>query len=92
MPFTIQIFVARAGLGTLMTSAVATGRKNQLEFEVNGSLGSIYFNFENLNILSVYIKDNSPKNLRGFSQINVTEDSHPLTKYWCARNGFFYFF
>ena len=78
----LNIELKDGGIGTLMTSAVATGRKNQLAFEINGSSGSLSFNLENLNVLSVYIEENCPKSLRGFSKINVTEDSHPLTKHW----------
>jgi len=78
----LNIELKNGGIGTLTASAVATGRKNQLAFEINGSLGSIIFDLENLNILSVYLEKNSKRGYRGFSKINVTEDIHPLMKDW----------
>jgi predicted dehydrogenase len=78
----INIELQKGGIGTLMVSALATGRKNQLAIEINGSNGTIYFDLENLNILSIYLEGDVPKTMQGFTQINVTDRSHPLMKDW----------
>jgi len=73
---------SNGAVGSLTTSAVSTGRKNQMEFEINGSGGSIYFNLENPNYLSVYLDEALQPELRGFSNVNVTEKRHPLMAGW----------
>jgi len=62
-------------VGTLESAGISTGRKNQCAWEINGSKGSVYFDLENLNNLSVH-RDGSP--VRGFTSVSVTEPSHPL--------------
>jgi len=78
----LNIELKSGGLGSLTASALATGRKNRLALEINGSLGTICFDLENLNILSVYSEGRTLKDLRGFTHINVTENAHPLTGEW----------
>jgi predicted dehydrogenase len=78
----LNIELKNGGIGSLTASALATGRKNQLAFEINGSKGSISFDLEKLNSLSVYYEESKAKNLRGFTEINVTENFHPLTEEW----------
>ena len=63
--------------GTLECSGVATGRKNELAWEVNGSRGSIAFNLEDPNHLLVY-SDAAEKRTRGFARVSVTDPVHPL--------------
>ena len=63
--------------GTLECSGVATGRKNELAWEINGSRGSIAFNLEDPNHLSVY-SDAAEKRTRGFARVSVTDPGHPL--------------
>jgi len=77
----MNVKLENGAVGSLIATAMAPGRKNHLTFEVNGSKGSIAFDLENLNILSVYLAE-GPQNLRGFSQINVTGGEHPLLKSW----------
>ena len=67
--------------GVFEASRLATGRKNQNTFEINGSKGSIAFDLENLNHLEVYFDDDEP-HVRGFRKILVTEGSHPLVGNW----------
>jgi predicted dehydrogenase len=69
-------------VGMLSTSKVATGRKNQMRLEVNGSKGSIVFDVEAPNILSIYLDDAPSPELRGFTSINVTEKRHPMMESW----------
>jgi predicted dehydrogenase len=63
-------------LGTLEASRVASGNKNGLNLEVNGSNGSIRFNLERLNELQV------SSGSQGFTDHLITEPSHPFMRYW----------
>lgn len=76
------VLVARTASGALATfeaSRFATGHKNGLGLELNGSAGSIIFDLERLNELLVY--DASQEN-PGFRTILVTEPSHPYIAAW----------
>jgi predicted dehydrogenase len=68
---------AGGATGTLESSGVATGRKNQQAWEVNGSKGSIAFDLEDPNHMQVYAED-APNDLRGFTSVSVTDPGHPL--------------
>ena len=59
----------------------AAGRKNHLTFELNGSRGSLVFDFEDMNRLRFYRTDD-PADLRGFRDILVTEADHPFAGAW----------
>lgn len=63
--------------GCIECSGVATGRKNELAWELNGSRGSIAFNLEDPNHLRVY-SDEAARGLRGFASVSVTDPGHPL--------------
>lgn len=63
--------------GTLESSGVATGRKNEQAWEINGSKGSMSFDLEDPNHLQVYA-DSAPSETRGFASVSVTDPSHPL--------------
>ncbi len=63
--------------GTMECSGVATGRKNELAWEINGSRGSLAFNVEDPDHLSVYSDDVEVKT-RGFARVSVTDPRHPL--------------
>lgn len=65
-------------VGTLESSGVSTGRKNQNTWEINGSKGSIFFDLEDPNHLHLYLTEPFSPELRGFSSISVTHPSHPL--------------
>lgn len=67
--------------GVFEASRLATGRKNQNTFEINGSKGSIAFDLENLNRLEVYLDDDDHI-VRGFHQVLVTDTNHPLVGNW----------
>ena len=73
----LNVELENGGIGTLKATALAPGRKNQLTFEINGSKGSLCFDLENLNVLSVYLAE-GPAELRGFAHVNVTERMHPF--------------
>ncbi|HSV31636.1 MAG TPA: Gfo/Idh/MocA family oxidoreductase [Atribacteraceae bacterium] len=65
-------------VGSLESSGVSTGRKNQLTWEINGSLGSMVFDLEDLNHLQVYLHEQVHPETRGFSNVSVTNPGHPL--------------
>jgi predicted dehydrogenase len=78
------VFVARMSGGALATyeaSRFATGRKNMLRVEVNGSLGSAVFDLERLNELEFY-DATVPSGQQGFARILVTEPDHPYISAW----------
>jgi predicted dehydrogenase len=68
-------------VGTLEASRCCPGRKNYLEFEVNGSKGSLHFNLERLNELQVYRTD-APSETKGFADVLMTEPNHPMLSHW----------
>ncbi|GAB2817014.1 Gfo/Idh/MocA family oxidoreductase [Actinocorallia aurea] len=78
------VFLARTSGGALATfeaTRFATGRKNALRLEVNGSLGSLSFDFERLNEL--HFHDNTlPPEEAGFRRILATEPGHPYAAAW----------
>ena len=78
----MNVEFASGAVGALTASAVSTGRKNQMAFEVYGAGGSIGFDLEHPNYLDIYLDDSAPAELRGFSKVNVTDKSHPLMEGW----------
>ncbi|WP_113705233.1 Gfo/Idh/MocA family protein [Nonomuraea lactucae] len=73
------LFIGRMSDGALASfeaSRFATGRKNSLRIELNGSLGSLSFDFEAMNELWVSSGD------AGFTRILVTEPDHPYAGAW----------
>ena len=59
----------------------ALGRKNGIQLEVNGSKGSLVFDFEDMNRLK-YFNDADPADRKGFRDIIVTEGCHPYAGAW----------
>jgi predicted dehydrogenase len=73
---------ANGALGTIEASRFATGRKNYNRFEINGSKGSIVFNFERMNELDVFLTDDD-RRVHGFHNVMVTDgSSHPYFSHW----------
>jgi predicted dehydrogenase len=80
-------FTARLGSGALASFEVtrcATGRKNALRIELNGSAGSLAFDLERLNELEFYDGADSAIDsaTSGFRRILVTEPEHPYLSGW----------
>jgi predicted dehydrogenase len=78
------VFFGRTDGGALATyeaTRFATGRKNGMRIEINGSAGSIAFDFEAMNELHVY-DATVPAADAGFRRIYVTEPDHPYTGAW----------
>lgn len=77
-------FLARFGdgaVGVFEATRYATGRKNALRLEVNGSAGSVAFDFEDMNKLS-YFDGTEDREVAGFRTIHVTEPTHPYMHAW----------
>lgn len=78
------VFISRfenGALGTFEVSRVASGRKNYEYIEINGSKGSLVFNFERMNELQ-FFSNEDPSHLQGFKNILVTEKCHPYMENW----------
>ncbi|PVG80975.1 dehydrogenase [Nocardioides gansuensis] len=77
-------FIARfagGALGVFEATRFATGRKNAIRIEVNGSQGSLAFDFEDMNVL--HFHDATIDDLEGgFRRIVVTEPGHPWVGAW----------
>jgi predicted dehydrogenase len=68
-------------LATFEATRFATGRKNAMRIELNGSEGSVAFDFERLNELMFY-DGSGPATDAGFRRILVTEPDHPYAGAW----------
>jgi len=67
-------------VGTIEATRLALGRRNALQFEVNGSKGSVAFDMERLNELQVFRLDGD--RARGFKTVLVSEPDHPFWEHW----------
>ena len=68
-------------LANLEATRFAHGRKNSITLEINGSAGSLAFDFEEMNRLRYY-DAREPEARRGFRDILVTEAAHPFIENW----------
>jgi predicted dehydrogenase len=78
------VFIARftgGGLGVFEATRFATGRKNAIRIEINGSAGSLAFDFEDMNVLELFDAAD-PDETAGFRRIIVTEPGHPYVAAW----------
>jgi predicted dehydrogenase len=78
------MFLARfrsGAVGVFEATRFATGRKNAIRIEINGSRGSVAFDFEDMNVLHFYDRE-EPAATAGFRRILVTEPEHPYVAAW----------
>lgn len=70
-------------VANLEATRAALGRKNHIAIEINGSKGSLYFDFEDMNRLKFFSQDD-PKDRQGFRDILVTQPNgiHPYIANW----------
>jgi predicted dehydrogenase len=70
-------------MANLEATRYALGRKNQITIEINGSKGSLFFDFEDMNKLKFYNGDD-PKDRQGFRDILVTQRDNiqPYVSHW----------
>jgi predicted dehydrogenase len=87
------LFLGRFSGGALASfeaTRFALGRKNAIRIEINGSTGSLAFDFEDMNILHLFDGD-EPAETAGFRRIVVTEPGHPyVAAWWPAGHGLGY--
>jgi predicted dehydrogenase len=78
------VFLSRMSGGALATfeaTRFATGRKNAIRLEINGTRGSLAFDFEDMNVLHVFDALADARDA-GFTRVLVTEASHPYVAAW----------
>jgi predicted dehydrogenase len=80
------MFIGRfknGALANLEATRFALGRKNHIEIEINGSKGSLHFDFEDMNRLQ-YFDNTNPADRQGFRDILVTQPggAHPYVGQW----------
>ncbi|GGS24451.1 Gfo/Idh/MocA family protein [Actinokineospora fastidiosa] len=78
------LFLARfsgGAIGSFEATRYALGRKNAMRLEINGSRGSIAFDFESMNELRFFDGDDAGAEA-GFRRILVTEPEHPYVGAW----------
>jgi predicted dehydrogenase len=68
-------------MGVFEATRFASGRKNAIRIEINGSLGSIAFDFEDMNVLH-FFDGTEDTGTAGFRRILVTEAEHPYVGAW----------
>jgi predicted dehydrogenase len=68
-------------VANLEATRFAQGHKNHITIEINGSKGSLAFNFEDMNRLDYYNAEDPPDR-RGFRSILVTESIQPYAGAW----------
>ncbi|MGY1742533.1 MULTISPECIES: Gfo/Idh/MocA family protein [unclassified Blastococcus] len=87
------LFLGRFSGGAVATfeaTRFALGRKNAIRIEVNGSEGSLAFDFEDMNVLE-FFDGTEPAERAGFRRIIVTEPEHPyVSAWWPAGHGLGY--
>jgi predicted dehydrogenase len=78
------LFHARLSGGAIASyeaTRMATGRRNALRMEINGTLGSAAFDLERLDELE-FFDATVPRTEQGFTRILVTEPQHPYMSAW----------
>jgi predicted dehydrogenase len=78
------VFLGRftgGALATFEATRFALGRKNAIRIEINGSAGSLAFDFEDMNLLHLF-DGSEPAETAGFRRILVTEPGHPYVGAW----------
>jgi predicted dehydrogenase len=78
------VFTARlasGALGSFEATRCATGRKNGLRVELNGTAGSLAFDLERLNELEFFDAADDGASA-GFRRVLVTEAAHPYLGAW----------
>ena len=68
-------------LGVFEATRFANGRKNAIRIEINGSAGSLAFDFEDMNLLH-FFDGTEAAATAGFRRIIVTESDHPYVGAW----------
>jgi predicted dehydrogenase len=72
--------LANGAVGTIEATRLALGRRNALQWEVNGTRASLAFDLQRANELQVFRADGD--RARGFRTVLVTEAEHPFAEWW----------
>ena len=80
------MFIGRfenGALANLEATRFALGRKNGIQIEINGSKGSLFFDFEDMNRLK-FFDNTKPADRQGFCDVLVTQGNgvHPYFGQW----------
>lgn len=78
------LFLSRfenGALGSIEATRFAAGHRCTNAFEINGSKGSIKFDFERVNELQVYFTDDAD-DVQGFRRVLATDASHAYMDAW----------
>jgi len=78
------LFLARFGngaLGSFEATRYASGHRCTNSFEINGSKGSVKFDFERMNELQVYFTDDDA-DVQGFRRVLATDPAHAYVDAW----------
>jgi predicted dehydrogenase len=68
-------------VGSFETTRFAAGHRSTNAFEINGSLGSIKFDFERMNELEVYFTTDA-EDVQGFRRVLATDPPHAYADAW----------
>ncbi len=82
----VSLFIGRfqnGAIANLEATRMASGRKNHIALEINGSNGSLYFDFEDMNRLK-FFDATQPADRQGFRDILVTQPGgvHAYFAHW----------
>ncbi|WP_168121109.1 Gfo/Idh/MocA family oxidoreductase [Paenibacillus sp. HB172176] len=72
---------ASGALGSIEATRFAAGHRCTNAFEINGSKGSIKFDFERMNELQVYFTDDA-EDVQGFRRVLATDPAHAYMDAW----------
>ena len=78
------LFLARfenGALGSFEATRFAPGHRCTNSFEINGSKGSVIFDFERMNELQVYFRDDA-EDVQGFRRVMATDAAHAYMQAW----------
>lgn len=81
--FSASMEFQSGAIGVVEASRFCLGRKNALNWEINGSRGSVAFDLERINELQVSLANSEPGRIaQGFRTVLVTEAYHPWIEHW----------
>ena len=78
------LFMARfenGVIGSFEATRFAAGHRSTNAFEINGSLGSVRFDFERMNELEVYFTSDD-EDVQGFRRVLATDPAHEYASSW----------
>jgi predicted dehydrogenase len=78
------VFMTRfvnGAMGVFEATRFAAGHRSTNSFEINGSKGSVKFDFERMNELEVYFTDDD-EDVQGFRRVLATDSAHAYSEAW----------